>query len=79
MLGYRRNKRRQKPGDPSPLAAVSADREASLLEQLVAPGLSRQERRALLPEEDLAARRFWRDEKLMRLMRHKQCNGDNNG
>ncbi|MDF2863445.1 3-hydroxyacyl-CoA dehydrogenase [Achromobacter mucicolens] len=37
------------------------------------------ERRALLPEEDLAARRFWRDEKLMRLMRHKQCNGDNNG
>lgn len=37
-----------------------------------------EERRALLPEEDLAARRFWRDEKLMRLMRHKQ-HGDNNG
>ncbi|MFD4841233.1 3-hydroxyacyl-CoA dehydrogenase [Achromobacter sp. NPDC058515] len=37
------------------------------------------ERRSLLPQEDLAARRFWRDEKLMRLMRHKQSNGDNNG
>ncbi len=37
------------------------------------------ERRGLLPHEDLARRRFWRDEKLMRLMRHKQCNGDNNG
>ncbi|EJO27818.1 3-hydroxyacyl-CoA dehydrogenase [Achromobacter marplatensis] len=37
------------------------------------------ERRGLLPEEDLAKRRFWRDEKLMRLMRHKQENGDNNG
>jgi 3-hydroxyacyl-CoA dehydrogenase len=37
------------------------------------------ERRSLLPAEELAARRFWRDEKLMRLMRHKQSNGDNNG
>ncbi|WP_454675021.1 3-hydroxyacyl-CoA dehydrogenase [Achromobacter pestifer] len=37
------------------------------------------ERRSLLPQEDLAKRRFWRDEKLMRLMRHKQDNGDNNG
>jgi 3-hydroxyacyl-CoA dehydrogenase len=37
------------------------------------------ERRGLLPQEDLAKRRFWRDEKLMRLMRHKQENGDNNG
>lgn len=37
------------------------------------------ERRGLLPEEDLARRRFWRDEKLMRLMRHKQSNGDENG
>ena len=37
------------------------------------------ERRSLLPSEDLAERRFWRDEKLMRLMRHKQSNGDNNG
>ncbi|WP_313625666.1 3-hydroxyacyl-CoA dehydrogenase [Achromobacter sp.] len=37
------------------------------------------ERRGLLPAKDLAKRRFWRDEKLMRLMRHKQCNGDNNG
>jgi L-gulonate 3-dehydrogenase len=37
------------------------------------------ERRSLLPREDLAKRRFWRDEKLMRLMRHKQSNGDNNG
>lgn len=37
------------------------------------------ERRGLLPQEDLAKRRFWRDEKLMRLMRHKQSNGDNNG
>ncbi len=38
-----------------------------------------EERRGLLPREDLAKRRFWRDEKLMRLMRHKQDNGDNNG
>ncbi|CAB3714041.1 3-hydroxyacyl-CoA dehydrogenase [Achromobacter pestifer] len=38
-----------------------------------------EERRSLLPQEDLAKRRFWRDEKLMRLMRHKQDNGDNNG
>ncbi|CAB3736382.1 3-hydroxyacyl-CoA dehydrogenase [Achromobacter piechaudii] len=37
------------------------------------------ERRGLLPQQDLAARRFWRDEKLMRLMRHKQQDGDNNG
>ncbi|MEN4920185.1 3-hydroxyacyl-CoA dehydrogenase [Achromobacter spanius] len=37
------------------------------------------ERRSLLPQEDLAGRRFWRDEKLMRLMRHKQSNGDING
>ncbi|MDR6601216.1 3-hydroxyacyl-CoA dehydrogenase [Achromobacter deleyi] len=37
------------------------------------------ERRSLLPQEDLAKRRFWRDEKLMRLMRHKQGNGDNHG
>ncbi|MGY6271986.1 3-hydroxyacyl-CoA dehydrogenase [Achromobacter denitrificans] len=37
------------------------------------------ERRSLLPAEDLAKRRFWRDEKLMRLMRHKQHNGDDNG
>ena len=37
------------------------------------------ERRSLLPQEDLAKRRFWRDEKLMRLMRHKQDNGDING
>ncbi|MBB1594819.1 3-hydroxyacyl-CoA dehydrogenase [Achromobacter sp. UMC46] len=36
-----------------------------------------EERRGLLPQEDLAKRRFWRDEKLMRLMRHKQENGDN--
>ncbi len=37
------------------------------------------ERRSLLSTEDLAKRRFWRDEKLMRLMRHKQNNGDDNG
>lgn len=37
------------------------------------------ERRGLLPQQDLAKRRFWRDEKLMRLMRHKQNDGDNNG
>ncbi|KRC84596.1 3-hydroxyacyl-CoA dehydrogenase [Achromobacter sp. Root83] len=37
------------------------------------------ERRSLLPHEDLPRRRFWRDEKLMRLMRHKQSNGDNHG
>jgi len=37
------------------------------------------ERRSLLPAEDLAARRFWRDDMLMRLMRHKQSNGDNHG
>lgn len=37
------------------------------------------ERRRLLPQEDLAKRRFWRDEKLMRLMRHKQQDGDKHG
>lgn len=39
------------------------------------------ERRGLLPAEDLTARRYWRDEQLMRLMRHKQQqdNGDENG
>jgi 3-hydroxyacyl-CoA dehydrogenase len=37
------------------------------------------ERRALLGEEELTARRFWRDEQLMRLMRHKQESGDTNG
>jgi 3-hydroxyacyl-CoA dehydrogenase len=37
------------------------------------------ERRALLDEKDLAARRFWRDEQLMRLMRHKQQSGETNG
>jgi 3-hydroxyacyl-CoA dehydrogenase len=37
------------------------------------------ERRALLDEKDLAARRFWRDEQLMRLMRHKQEGGETNG
>ncbi|SIT03480.1 3-hydroxyacyl-CoA dehydrogenase [Achromobacter sp. MFA1 R4] len=37
------------------------------------------ERRSLLPAEDLPARRFWRDDMLMRLMRHKQSNGDNHG
>nr|WP_315528778.1 3-hydroxyacyl-CoA dehydrogenase [uncultured Achromobacter sp.] len=42
-------------------------------------GALEDERRGLLPQEDLAKRRFWRDEKLMRLMRHKQENGDNNG
>lgn len=39
--------------------------------------LARQ-RRAVLPEKDLAPRRFWRDEQLMRLMRHKQPSGDTN-
>jgi len=38
-----------------------------------------QERRSLLPQEDLGKRRFWRDEKLMRLMRHKQEDGDHHG
>lgn len=42
-------------------------------------GALEDERRGLLPQEELAKRRFWRDEKLMRLMRHKQENGDNNG
>lgn len=39
------------------------------------------ERRGLLPADDLTARRYWRDEQLMRLMRHKQHqdNGDENG
>lgn len=39
------------------------------------------ERRGLLPADDLTARRYWRDEQLMRLMRHKQRqdNGDENG
>lgn len=39
------------------------------------------ERRGLLPADDLTARRYWRDEQLMRLMRHKQQqdNGDENG
>ena len=39
-------------------------------DELIA-GLSTQ-RRALLAEQDLPARRFWRDEKLMQLMRHKE-------
>jgi len=38
-----------------------------------------QERRSLLPQEDLGKRRFWRDEKLMRLMRRKQEDGDHHG
>ncbi|ANN72602.1 3-hydroxyacyl-CoA dehydrogenase [Bordetella bronchialis] len=38
------------------------------------------ERREALPAEDLASRRFWRDEQLMRLMRHKQQqSGETNG
>jgi 3-hydroxyacyl-CoA dehydrogenase len=37
------------------------------------------ERRALLDGKDLASRRFWRDEQLMRLMRHKQQSGETNG
>lgn len=37
------------------------------------------ERRRLLPDEDLTARRYWRDEQLMRLARHKQSNGDEIG
>lgn len=39
--------------------------------------LTRQ-RRALLDEKDLVARRFWRDDKLMQLMRHKLETGDTN-
>lgn len=34
------------------------------------------ERREHLAAQDLGERRLWRDEKLMRLMRHKQNNGD---
>ena len=34
------------------------------------------ERRERLPAQDLAARRLWRDEQLMQLMRHEQMNGD---
>ncbi len=37
------------------------------------------ERRDQLPATDLPSRRFWRDEQLMRLMRHKQQNGETNG
>lgn len=37
------------------------------------------ERREQLPAAELASRRFWRDEQLMRLMRHKQRNGETNG
>jgi 3-hydroxyacyl-CoA dehydrogenase len=37
------------------------------------------ERRAQLDSKDLTARRFWRDEQLMRLMRHKQESGETNG
>lgn len=49
--------------------------EGALVEALAA------ERRDLLPADDLTARRYWRDEQLMRLMRHKQQqdNGDENG
>ncbi|OZI19175.1 3-hydroxyacyl-CoA dehydrogenase [Bordetella genomosp. 9] len=47
--------------------------DAALLETLS------RERRAALPAEELASRRFWRDEQLMRLMRHKQRSGDNDG
>ena len=39
-------------------------------------GAIAQERRAQLPQEDLQARRLWRDERLMQLMRHKHHNGD---
>lgn len=37
------------------------------------------ERRDALAAADLASRRFWRDEQLMRLMRHKQRNGETDG
>ena len=49
--------------------------DGALVEALAA------ERRGLLPADDLTARRYWRDEQLMRLMRHKQQqdNGDENG
>jgi L-gulonate 3-dehydrogenase len=49
--------------------------DGALVEALAA------ERRGLLPAEDLTTRRYWRDEQLMRLMRHKQQqdNGDENG
>lgn len=49
--------------------------DGALVEALAA------ERRGLLPADDLTARRYWRDEQLMRLMRHKQHqdNGDENG
>lgn len=40
--------------------------------------LSRQ-RRDVLPTYDLPERRFWRDEKLMQLLRHKQTSGETNG
>lgn len=47
--------------------------EGELLEDL-----SRQ-RRALLDQKDLPARRFWRDEKLMQLLRLKYGSGEANG
>lgn len=49
--------------------------DGALVEALAA------ERRGLLPADDLTSRRYWRDEQLMRLMRHKQQqdNGDENG
>lgn len=58
------------------IGATQSDRvawEGALVDALSA------ERRRLLPDEDLTARRYWRDEQLMRLMRHKQSNGDEIG
>jgi len=37
------------------------------------------ERRVALDARDMAPRRFWRDDRLMRLMRHKQESGESNG
>ncbi|MYZ44668.1 3-hydroxyacyl-CoA dehydrogenase [Schauerella aestuarii] len=48
----------------------STQNESVVWEGELIDNLSAQ-RRALLTEQDLPARRFWRDEKLMQLMRHK--------
>ncbi|CAM3424552.1 3-hydroxyacyl-CoA dehydrogenase [Bordetella sputigena] len=60
-------------------ASIGASQaEAPAWDAALVETLSR-ERRAALPEEELASRRFWRDEQLMRLMRHKQQSGDEHG
>lgn len=59
--------------------SIGADQTECVAWDAALVGALADERRGLLPQEDLAKRRFWRDEKLMRLMRHKQQDGDKHG